>query len=97
MPVTVNLVSNTQGTLKNFLNSYFQKDSRIDDDVIEWVNVFNKPLEAIDIITAALDNLQTFDLNLWISMDAGLMIEITEKNVNEIIKFMIFRFYKQDS
>lgn len=95
MPVTVNLQSENQGELKSFLNSYFEKDSKIDDDVSEWINVFNKPLEAIDLITSVIDNSDNFDIQLCISMDAGILVEVTQNNVEDIVKFMLFRYYEE--
>jgi len=95
MPVTINLSSENASVLKRFLDSYFEKDSHIDDDVSAWMNVFNKPLEAIDLITSVIDNSDTFDIQLGICMDAGILVEVNHQNVNEIIKFMLFRYYKQ--
>lgn len=97
MSVIVNLVSNTTGTLKSFLDSFFEKDSNIDEDVVEWISIYNEPLEAIDIMTALIDNVEKYDIKLFISMDAGLYIEVTSENINDIIKFMFFRFYKDNS
>lgn len=95
MPVTINLSSENEGVLKSFLDSYFEKDSHLDDDVSAWINVFNKPLEAIDLITSVIDNSDTFDIQLGICMDAGILVEVNQQNVNEIIKFMLFRYYRQ--
>ncbi|MGE5329684.1 MAG: hypothetical protein ACM3KR_09285 [Deltaproteobacteria bacterium] len=94
MPITVNLTSESEGVLKNFLDIYYEKDSKIDNDVSEWINVFNKPLEAIDLISSVIDNSDTFDISLRICMDAGLLVEVNTENANDIIKFMLFRYYK---
>ncbi len=95
MPVIINLSSNAEGTLKSFLNSYFGKDSKLDNDVIEWINFYNKPLEAIDLMTAVIDNSDKYDIQILVSMDAGLFLEVTYNNINDIVKFMLFRFYKE--
>ena len=97
MPVIVNLSSENEGTLKNFLNSFFQKDSKLDDDVIEWINVFDEPLEAIDMITAVIDNKERFDIILHISIDPGLSVNVNQDNINDMVKFMLARFYNEEA
>jgi len=95
MPITVNLLSENEGILKSFLDTYYEKDCKIDNDVSEWINIFNKPLEAIELISSVVDNSDSFDINLKICMDAGIFVEVTQQNVNDIIKFMLFRYYKE--
>jgi hypothetical protein len=97
MSVILNLASNDEGSLKFFLDSYFEKDSKLDNDVIEWVNVFNKPLEAIDMMTAAMDNKEKFNIILRISIDPELFVDVNHDNLDDIIKYMLFRFYKYEN
>lgn len=97
MSVIVNLASKTEGVLKNFLTSYFEKDLKIDNDVIEWVNVYTKPLDAIDLITAVIDNSERFNIRLLISLDAGILVDVNESNLNDLVKYMVYRFYKENN
>lgn len=97
MSVIVNLISKQEGMLKGFLDSFLQKDSKLDDDVVEWVNIYNKPLDAIDVITAVIDNREKYNIQLLLSLDAGVLIEVDQKNVNDLIKYMLYRFYKESS
>jgi len=93
MSVMVNLKSTNEGILKNFL--FFEKDSKIDNDVIEWINTYKEPLQAIDMITAVIDNIEKYDIQLMICMDRDYFVDVDQNNVNNIIKFMLYRFYKQ--
>ena len=95
MSVMVNLKSTNEGILKNFLDSFFEKDSKIDNDVIEWINTYKEPLQAIDMITAVIDNIEKYDIQLMICMDRDYFVDVDQNNVNNIIKFMLYRFYKQ--
>jgi len=95
MSIVLNLSSENASTLKNFLDRFYEKDFMLEDDVIEWVNVFNEPLEAIDIMTAVMDNKDKFDIKLCMSMDPGLFIDVTQFNIEDIIKLMLLRFYKK--
>ena len=95
MSVMVNLKSTNEGILKNFLDSFFEKDSQIDNDVIEWINTYKEPLQAIDMITAVIDNIEKYDIQLMICMDRDYFVDVDQNNVNNIIKFMLYRFYKQ--
>lgn len=96
MSFILNLTSKDEGTLKFFLDSFFEKDSKLDNDVIEWISIFNKPLEAIDMMTAILDNRERYNIMLRISMDEGLFIDVNQDNIEDLIKYMFIRFNKLD-
>lgn len=97
MSVILNLASKDEGSLKLFLDSFFEIDSKLDNDVIEWVNVFNKPLEAIDMMTAAMDNKEKYKIRLRISIDPELFVDVNQDNIDDIVKYMLFRFYKTEN
>jgi hypothetical protein len=97
MQALVNLVSQNQGELKNFLDFFFEKDTKIDPDVSEWISTYKDPLEVIDLIAAVVDNSDTYNIDTVISLDENLFVSVSEKNLNDIIKFILFRFYAPEA
>ena len=39
-----------------------------------------------------IDNNDKYNINMWVSFDKGLFINVTEHNVNKIIRYMYERF-----
>jgi len=84
MSITVSLMSKQQGELKSFLDSYFNKDTGIDDDVIEWIYVYRNAADALDIINAAMDNDEKNHISVWMQIEDDDIIEITKRNRSKI-------------
>jgi hypothetical protein len=96
MALEVNLWTKKTGDIKKFLQAFYQKEVKMDDDVEQWIYVFNNPLEAIDIISAVIDNSDKYQINMCLQIDKGDVHPITYDNHNDIIKG-IFYLYYQDS
>ncbi|HEX2944655.1 MAG TPA: hypothetical protein VHT96_01715 [Clostridia bacterium] len=96
MSLTVNLWSRKTGELKNFLESYYDKDMGVNDDQGEWACVYIKPLEAVDIISAVMDNSDRYQITILIQVDGGQLHHVTAENHNEIIKDIFLLFYNEN-
>lgn len=96
MSISVNMWSNREGEIKKFLEKYYGKAVDIDNDVNQWIYVYNKPLEAVDIISALMDNNDKYKIAMCIQVDQGDIHPVTIENHNDIIKGMFCLFY-QDS
>lgn len=93
MSVTLTLNSNTYGEIKRFLDAFYEKDSNIDEDVCKWIYVYKQPLEAVDIISALLDNKDSYSIEVSILMPDGNAYCITEQNMEDVIKGFFCLFY----
>lgn len=93
MALVLNLISEKENVIKNFLESYFEKDMLADEQTYEWSYTLPDPLDAINLISAVLDN-NLKDLTLWISFDPNVFLKIKSDNYNDIIKYIIERFSK---
>ena len=91
MNTIVGLYSMKNGEIDRFLNSFFNNDFK-SESPLKWEKNFDNPTEATDIIGAFIDNRDDFDANMWISFDPEVFINITNHNVNDIIKYMFERF-----
>lgn len=96
MSLTVNLWSRKPGELKRFLESYYCGETGVNENQGEWACVYAKPLEAVDIISAVMDNNDRYQIVLCIQVDEGQLHHITAENHNEVIKDIFQLFYKEN-
>jgi len=93
MAIVLNLISEKKYIIQNFLESYFEKDMLADAQTYEWSYTLSEPLDAINIISAVLDN-NLRDLEVWISFDPNVFLKVKSDNYNDIIKYIVERFSK---
>jgi hypothetical protein len=94
MDVTVNLLSNELGEIKSFLEKFYEKEVKMEDDVDQWIYVYRKPLEAIDMISTVIDNSDKYKMAMFIQVDKGDIHPVTYDNCNDIIKALLYLYYK---
>ena len=94
MAITINLVSDKKNMINEFLTKYFEKDMLADANTSEWSYVLRDPLDAINIISAVMDNSLENDLTAWISFDPNIFIKVKSDNYDEIIRYILERFSK---
>ncbi len=91
MNTIVNLYSEKKGEIKRFLNKYYDKDIVLEND-LKWEKEFENPIEITNIISALIDNNSKFKINTWISLDIGIFINVTETNLDQIIRYLFERY-----
>ena len=91
MFVSVNLYSEKQGELNNFLSKFYNTNLEIYND-LSWEKKYNNPIEMAEIIGVFLDNIDDYFINMWICLDKNVYINVNEKNGNDIIKYLYERF-----
>ena len=92
METIVNLYSDKHGEIIKFLKDFFNtNDIKLDND-LKWENKYKNSVEIVDIIGAFIDNKDKFNINMWVSLDSGMYINVTENNSNELIKYIYERF-----
>lgn len=94
MSLTVYLLSAKNGEIKRFLERYYQKEVYMDEDVTRWIYVYNKPLEAVDIISAVIDNNDQYSISVCIQIDEGDIYHVNQNNHNDVVKGIFCLFYK---
>lgn len=91
MGVIVDLYSNTKNEINRFLNSFYGKDFKIQDK-LKWEIHFKKQIESADIIGAYIDNNENFKISMWVSLDDGFFINVTNYNADKIIRYLFERY-----
>lgn len=89
MNAIVKLYSTKSGEILKFLQHFFKDISSIDDDLL-WQKNYENPIEIADIISALLEN--DYDINMWIGLDKGVFINVTEHNADDIIRYLFERY-----
>ncbi len=103
MKAIVRLYSDKQGEILNFLNTFSKNNSlsqepshtdnkiAIENDLL-WQKEYENPLEIADIIGALIENQEDYKINMWVSLDKDLFINITSKNADEVIRYLYERY-----
>ena len=85
--ITVNLFSEKKGEINKFLSNFYNTDIGLRDN-LKWQKKYDNPIEIADIVGTYIDNIDDYFLNMWISLDKGIYIHVTEINANDIIKYL---------
>lgn len=91
MKAIVNLYSDIDNEIYNFLNSFYNNNISLNNS-LKWEKIFENPTEIADIIGTFIDNNDKFKINMWISIDEGFFINVRDNNANDIIKYLYERF-----
>ena len=86
----VNLNSNKQGEVNRFLSKFYNNNLKIKEN--NWRKKFSNPVEIAELIGTYIDNIDEFNLILWICLDKGVIVKVDKRNANDIIKYLYERF-----
>ena len=86
----ISLYSMKKEEIERFLSFFYNKEIKLEKD--EWEKKYENPVEMAEIIGAFIDNNDKFKINMWVSIDKGFYINVTEHNANQIIKYLYERF-----
>jgi hypothetical protein len=86
MSIVVSLISKKLGELRKFLDNHYFEDAQIDDDVMEWIYIYNKPEDAVNMIDMFVNNKDGFDISLWVQINDEDLVFVNENNMNMVIQ-----------
>lgn len=87
----VSLYSSIPGEIYRFLSSFFSNPLKEDCGLV-WEKEYQNPIEIADIIGSFIDNNDRYQINMWISLDKGFLINVRDSNVDDIIRYLYERF-----
>ena len=91
MLATINLYSENSKELNNFLSKFYNTNLDIENQ-LSWEKQYANPVELAEIIGVFIDNIDDYNINMWISLDKDVFIKITEQNADKIIRYLYERF-----
>ena len=90
MNTIVSLYNQTNQEIANFLKSF--NNINVDNNLLEWKKEFENPIEIADIIVVFIDNNEKYKINMWISLDKGFFLNVTEHTADQIIRYLFERY-----
>ncbi len=87
----IRLYSDKSGEISSFLNHFFNNKIIIENELL-WQIEYENPLEMADIISALIENQEDYKINMWISLDKDLFINITKNNADDVIRYLYERY-----
>ena len=91
MLAKLTLLSNKKGELNKFLSSFYNTNLEIYNN-LKWEKKSANPVELADIIGVFVDNYNDYLLNMWLSLDKDIFVNITEENADSVIRYLYERF-----
>ena len=91
MIAKVLLFSYKFGEINKFLNKYYNDNLKIENS-LSWQKDFSNPVDMSELIGTYADNIDSYEITMWISLDTDIFIKITDKNVDNVIKYLLERY-----
>lgn len=91
MLVTLKLKSKKRNEINKFLSSFYNTNMDISENLI-WTKEYQNPIEVSEIIGVYIDNIDSYNLKMWLCLDKNIYINITDSNGDDIIKYLFERF-----
>ena len=87
----ISLYSPENGEINRFLSSFYNKKMGLQNE-LKYKVAFDNPVEMADMIGAFIDNNDKYKINMWLSMDKCVYINVTENNADRLIRYIYERF-----
>lgn len=91
MKTKVSLYSVNEKEIPDFLFKYYNTIFELENKK-QWEKEYENPIEMSDIIGVFLENNDRFKINMWISLDPGVYININNNNGDKIIRYLFERY-----
>lgn len=91
MKANINMYSTKEEEIEKFLTSFYNKKANLENKLKHKI-YFENPIEMADLIGAFIENNEKYKINMWISFDTGVYINLTEHNADKIIRYIYERF-----
>lgn len=86
----INIFSENSDNLKTFLNKFYGNNFELQE--LKFEKDFENPIDMVEIISTLIDNNETYPFGIWISIDKDIFINISEKNLDKIIRYLFERY-----
>lgn len=91
MDVIVRLYSTKRNEINKFLGNFFGNTNEY-INLLEWEKKYQNPVEITEIIGTFIDNNDKYKINMWISLDEGIFININDNNADKVIRYIYERY-----
>lgn len=91
MIAKVILFSYKYGEINDFLSKFYTTNVGL-EDALSWQKSFSNPVDMSEIIAAFADNINSYGITMWISLDEDVFIKISASNADNVIKYLFERY-----
>lgn len=91
MLAKVRLQSKKKGELNKFLSKFYDTNLKIEAEN-KWLKEYKNPVEITDLIGVFIDNINKYDIKMWVNLDKDIYIKISEQNADTVIKYLFERY-----
>ena len=91
MATVIKIHSKKKGEINKFLSKFYNTNLEIEKK-LKWEKKYKNPIEMAELIGTFADNIDEFDIKMWVSLDKDIFINISDKNANNIIKYLFERY-----
>lgn len=88
----IRLYTDKTGEIFNFLNHFEQNTPSITKEQLLWQKEYDNPVIMAEMIGVFIENNDKYKINMWISLDEDLYINITEHNADDVIRYLYERY-----
>ena len=93
MQAIVRLYSVLPNEIEKFLKDFYGDNNfKLEDNSKQWQKEYPNPIEIADIIGAYVENVELYNISMWVSIDSGVFIKVTVDNSDELIRYLFERF-----
>ena len=89
--VILKLRSSKKNEINKFLSKFYNTNLDISEN-LTWQKVYTNPIEISDLIGVFIDNIDMYNIKIWICLDKYIYINVSDSNGNDIIKYLFERF-----
>ena len=91
MATVIKIHSKKKGEINKFLSKFYNTNLEIEKK-LRWEKEYKNPIAMAELIGTFADNIDEFDIKMWVSLDKDIFINISDKNANNIIKYLFERY-----
>lgn len=88
---SISLFTENSKELSIFLNKFYQNQMQLSDN-LSFEKKFENPIDMIEIMSTLIDNNEKFNIAIWITLDSDIYINITDLNLDKIIRYLFERY-----
>ena len=88
---SANLFTENKSTLNEFLNKFYGKSINLENN-LNFEKNFENPVDMVELISTLIDNNEKYNIGIWITLDKNLYINITEHNLDKVIRYIFERY-----
>ena len=86
----LNIFSENKENLEDFLQKFYHESFVLNN--LKFEREFDNPIDMTEIVSTLIDNNEKYPAGIWISIDKNIFVNVTELNLDKIIRYLFERY-----